>query len=69
MILNTTNVLAAETSAESKGTWIWYPGDYEIWLVNEMNNRRTERGSFYPPYLWRIDSDYPIVEFRKSAKL
>ena len=69
MILNATNVCAADSTAESKGTWIWYPGDYEIWLGNEMNNRRTERGSFYPPYLWRIDSAYPIVEFRKSAKL
>lgn len=27
-------------------TWIWYPGDYEIWLGNKMNNRRTERGAF-----------------------
>lgn len=28
-------------------TWIWYPGDYEIWLGNQMNNRRTERGAFF----------------------
>ena len=21
----------------SKSTWIWYPGDYEIWLGNQMN--------------------------------
>lgn len=27
-------------------TWIWYPGDYEIWLGNQMNNLRTERGAF-----------------------
>lgn len=27
--------------------WIWYPGDYEIWLGNQMNNRRTERGAFF----------------------
>lgn len=31
-------------------TWIWYPGDYEIWLGNQMNNRRTERGAFFPPF-------------------
>ena len=30
-------------------TWIWYPGDYEIWLGNRMNNRRTERVLF-PPF-------------------
>lgn len=22
-------------------------GDYEIWLGNQMNNRRTERGAFF----------------------
>lgn len=27
----------------------WYPGDYEIWLGNRMNNRRTERGAFSLP--------------------
>ena len=36
----------------SKATWIWYPGDYEIWLGNKMNNRRTERGAFFPPF-WK----------------
>ena len=35
--------LASSTFAQ---TWIWYPGDYEIWLGNQMNNRRTERGAF-----------------------
>ncbi len=29
-------------------TWIWYPGDFEIWLSNRMQNRRTDRGSFFP---------------------
>lgn len=57
------------TQTKSVGTWIWYPGDYEIWLGNRMNNRRTERGSFYPPYMWRIDSHFPIVEFHKSFHL
>lgn len=36
--------LASSTFAQ---TWIWYPGDYEIWLGNRMNNRRTERGAFF----------------------
>jgi len=49
-------------------TWIWYPGDYEIWLGNEMNNRRTERGAFFPPF-WKIDSHYPVVEFSKKINL
>ena len=49
-------------------TWIWYPGDYEIWLGNEMNNRRTERGAFFPPF-WKIDSHYVVVEFSKKLNL
>lgn len=49
-------------------TWIWYPGDYEIWLGNRMNNRRTERGSFFPPF-WKTDSHYVVVEFSKEVNL
>ncbi len=41
-------VLVAVLQAQ---TWIWYPGDYEIWLGNRMNNRRTERGAFFPAFL------------------
>lgn len=49
-------------------TWIWYPGDYEIWLGNEMNNRRTERGAFFPPF-WKTASHYVVVEFSKRLNL
>jgi hypothetical protein len=49
-------------------TWIWYPGDFEIWLGNEMNNRRTERGAFFP-HFWKMDSHYNLVEFSKSIDL
>lgn len=52
----------------SKATWIWYPGDYEIWLGNKMNNRRTERGAFFPPF-WKADSHYVTVEFSKVVEL
>lgn len=52
----------------SSSTWIWYPGDYEIWLGNQMNNRRTERGAFFPPF-WKIDSHYVLVEFSKKIDL
>lgn len=48
----------------SAQTWIWYPGDYEIWLSNEMQNRRTERGTFFPVF-WKIDNHYPLVDFHK----
>ena len=48
--------------------WIWYPGDYEIWLGNQMNNRRTERGAFFP-HFWKMDSHYVLVEFSKKVDL
>ena len=53
---------------KSKSTWIWYPGDYEIWLGNQMNGRRTERGAFFPPF-WKMDSHYVTVEFSKQLEL
>lgn len=49
-------------------TWIWYPGDYEIWLGNDLHNRRTERGTFFPPF-WKMDSHYPMVEFSTEVDL
>ena len=54
--------------AQAAGTWIWYPGDYEIWLSNRMQNRRTDRGSFFPVF-WKIDSHYPLVDFHKEFNL
>ena len=51
-----------------QATWIWYPGDYEIWLANNMQNRRTERGTFLPVF-WKIDSHYPLVDFHKEFVL
>ena len=49
-------------------TWIWYPGDFEIWLGNRFNNRRTERGAMFPPF-WKQDSHWPTVEFTKTVHL
>lgn len=60
--------LMALTLPTMAQTWIWYPGDYEIWLGNEMNNRRTERGAFFPPF-WKSDSHYVTVEFSKKVSL
>ena len=47
-------------------TWIWYPGDYEIWLGNQKNNRRTERGAFFPPF-WKTDSHNEDDEISKEV--
>ena len=61
-------IFASITLISNAQTWIWYPGDYEIWLGNEMNNRRTERGAFFPPF-WKMDSHYVLVEFSKKIEL
>ena len=49
-------------------TWIWYPGDYELWLGNNLHNRRTERETFFPPF-WKMDSHYVMVEFSTKVNL
>ena len=53
---------------KGKATWIWYPGDFEVWLGNIFNNRRTERGAMFPPF-WKQDSHWPTVEFSKTFTL
>ena len=53
---------------DNKPTWIWYPGDFEIWLGNKFNNRRTERGAMFPPF-WKQDSHYVTVEFSTKVSL
>ena len=55
-------------TTSNQATWIWYPGDYEIWLGNKMNNRRTERGAFFPPF-WKADGHYVTVEFSTEVDL
>ncbi len=45
-------------------TWIWYPGDFEINLANKMQNRRTDRNTFFPPF-WKMDSHYVLIDFHK----
>lgn len=61
-------ILAALGAGAQQATWIWYPGDFEIWLGNKMQNRRTERGSFLPVF-WRMDSHYVLMDFHKSFTL
>lgn len=64
----TTLALSAASLGLSAQTWIWYPGDYEIWLGNQMNNRRTDRGAYFPPF-WKQDSHYVTVEFSTQVDL
>lgn len=68
VFLGMISLLTTETVSANKATWIWYPGDYEIWLGNNLQNRRTERGTFFPPF-WKMDSHYVLVEFSKKLDL
>jgi hypothetical protein len=62
------SVFSSGIGRAQEATWIWYPGDYDIWLGNKMQNRRTERGTFFPPF-WKMDSHYVLVEFSKKLDL
>lgn len=52
----------------SAQTWIWYPGDFEINLANKMQNRRTDRNTFFPPF-WKMDAHYVLMDFHKEFDL
>ncbi len=47
--------------------WLWYPGDYEVWLRAEVEFRRTDRGAIKPPF-WPLDAPYCNVLFVKTAR-
>ena len=56
------------TDSSSVSTWIWYPGDFEIWLSNKMQVRRTEREAVFPP-LWQYYSPFPLVTFQTEVDI
>lgn len=62
------SIIPFEFIEAQQATWIWYPGDYEIWLGNKVQSRRTERGTFLPPF-WKLDSHFVLVEFSKRFEL
>ncbi|MCM8711891.1 hypothetical protein M2651_12875 [Clostridium sp. SYSU_GA19001] len=51
-----------------KATWIWYPGDFEIWQHLKISTRRNERNTIFPVF-WKLDTFYPNVVFRKEVFL
>lgn len=59
-------LFAQEKSKEA--TWIWYPGDFEVWLSNKMQVRRTEREAVFPP-LWQYYSPYALVTFQTEVDI
>ncbi|MFC0780177.1 family 78 glycoside hydrolase catalytic domain [Flavobacterium sp. HJSW_4] len=60
------SLFAQEKSKEA--TWIWYPGDFEVWLSNKMQVRRTEREAVFPP-LWQYYSPYALVTFQTEVDI
>jgi len=53
---------------QQSATWIWYPGDYEIWLHQKASVLRQFRGYICPPS-WRLDAAYTSVKFRRTYEL
>ena len=68
LILLTIFTCSAAQLLAQKASWIWYPGDFDIYMSNVMQNRRTERGSFFPVF-WKMDSHYVLVDFHKEFNL
>jgi len=58
----------ATTCLRRSATWIWYPGDFELWLSTLVQTRRTERDVFIPPF-WRVESHHPVVSFLRQVDL
>ncbi|MCW0483972.1 alpha-L-rhamnosidase C-terminal domain-containing protein [Gaoshiqia sediminis] len=61
-------VIIYSSFSSSAQTWVWFPGDYENWLGNQMNNRRTERG-IDVPVQWKLDNHEPLMIFTKEVNL
>lgn len=57
-----------EEKGKSPSKWIWYPGDFEVWLHTDVGGRRQERGQPYPPF-WRVDSPYGVIHFDKTYEI
>ena len=68
VLIGIVSIIPFEVTQAQQATWIWYPGDYDIWLGNQVQNRRTERGTFFPPF-WKMDSHFVLVEFSKKFDL
>jgi alpha-L-rhamnosidase len=56
------------TYAAGQATWIWYPGDFEIWLSSQMQVKRVERDALFMPF-WRFYSHQPQVNFTRRVDL
>lgn len=66
-ILSTVALMSATLTSMAQ-TWIWYPGDMDLWTGNRVNNLRTENGGMWPAF-WRADSHWQNVEFSKTFNI
>jgi len=62
------SVACGLAGAQGMATWIWSPGDFEIWLSNRMQVQRVERDVAWPPF-WRLYSHQPQVNFIRQVDL
>lgn len=46
-----------------KAYWMWYPGDWEIWLHEKSTVDREVRGVNFPPY-WKLDTHFTSVIYK-----
>ncbi|MFS0776893.1 amylo-alpha-1,6-glucosidase [Neobacillus sp. 3P2-tot-E-2] len=53
---------------KEQACWIWYPGDWEIYLNEQISVRRQTRGVIYPAF-WRVDRHYSSVIYKYSYEL
>lgn len=61
--------LTADLShAAEKAHWLWYPGDFEIFVAQEVQETRLEWGGV-TPVMWPQYHHYPVVAFRKTVEL
>ncbi|WP_440962970.1 MGH1-like glycoside hydrolase domain-containing protein [Massilia sp. GER05] len=61
-------VASGGAGAQGTATWIWSPGDFEIWLSNRMQVQRVERDVAWPPF-WRLYHHQPQVNFIRQVDL
>ncbi|MFS2016954.1 hypothetical protein ACEN88_10295, partial [Massilia sp. CT11-108] len=61
-------VVSGGAGAQGTATWIWSPGDFEIWLSNRMQVQRVERDVAWPPF-WRLYNHQPQVNFIRQVDL
>lgn len=60
--------MIGEWERMSKAYWIWYPGDWELWLHEKISVEREMRGAIYPAY-WRLDGHYSSVMYKYTYEL